>query len=182
MVAQIVKFIVSERILKSWGVMARGLIIGIDPGTTTAIAVLDLRGGLLGLRSKKTFSLAEAQNYIQDFGQPLLFAVDVVKIPATVEKIAASFGVRVEAPLRNFRRRGKSRVVAGFLGKYKKTVKDFNVVSALAAAVFCYNKYENKFRQIERQLSELGAQERVEEVKRKVVQGVSVARVLEGRP
>ncbi|HIK00230.1 TPA: DUF460 domain-containing protein, partial [archaeon] len=160
----------------------RGLIVGIDAGTTTAVAVLDLRGGLLGLVSKKNFSQSEQQSYIQIFGQPLLFSVDVVKVPATTEKLAAAFNTRVEAPQKNLGRRGKSELVSVFLDRYKKTTEDFHEVSALAAAIVCYNKYENKFRQIERQLNELGLDNRIEEIKRKVVQGISVNRALEGRP
>ncbi len=160
----------------------RGLIVGIDAGTTTAIAVLDLRGNLLGLCSKKNFTQSEQQTYIQNFGQPLLFAVDVVKIPATIEKLAAAFNTRVETPQKNLGRREKSDVVSVFLSKYMRTTEDFHEVSALAAAIFCYNRYENKFRQIERQLSELGFWDRIEEIKRKVIQGISVNRALEGRP
>lgn len=162
--------------------MGRGLIVGIDPGTTSAVAVLDLKGNLLGLKSKKGFPQNEIQSYVQGFGQPLLFSVDVVKVPTTVEKIAAAFNLRVEAPQKDLGRREKSALVSTFLNKFNKTTEDFHGVSALAAAIVCYNKHENKFRQIERQLKEQGILDRVEEIKRKVIQGISVDRALEGRP
>ena len=160
----------------------RGLIVGVDQGTTAAVAVLDLRGALLGLHSQKNFSLSEQQLFIQSFGQPLLFAIDVSKVPATIQKLAASFGCVVVAPQKDFGRQEKSETASSFLQKYKQATENFHEVSALAAAIFCYNKYENKFRQIERQLAERGVLERVEEIKRKAVQGISVNRALEGRP
>lgn len=158
------------------------MIVGVDQGTTSAVAVLDLKGNFLGVLSKKNFSQSEQQSYIQSFGQPLLFATDVVKVPATAQKLAASFNVKVETLRKDLGRAEKSEIVLAFLERYNKTTENFHEVSALAAAIVCYNKYENKFRQIERQLTERGLAERTEEVKRKVVQGVSVNRVLEGRP
>ncbi len=161
----------------------KGLIVGIDQGTTTAVAIVDLKGVFVGMKSKKDFSQSEQQEYIQSFGQPLLIAVDVSKIPALVQKLGASFIVRVEAPQKDLGRLEKSEVVSVFLSNYKGVAaQNFHEVSALAAAVVCYNKHGNKFRQIERQLSELGLVERTEEIKKKVVQGISVNRALEGRP
>ena len=162
--------------------MVRGLIVGVDSGTTSAVAVLDLRGNLLGKVSKKSFSQSEQQSYIQQFGQPIFFAVDVVKPSSTIEKLAASFNVRIEAPQKNLGRREKSALTSSFLNKYKAGADNFHEVSAVAAAIVFYNKHENKFRQIERQLADLGVSERIDEVKRKVIEGVSVNRVLEGRP
>lgn len=161
---------------------AKGLIVGIDPGTTTAIAVLDLHGNLLGVKSKKSFTRGEQVHYIQNFGQPIKFAVDTAKIPSTVEKTAAAFNIGVETPEKDLPRKEKSFIAAGFLQKHKKSVEDYHGVSALVAAIVCYNKYENKFRQVERQLTERGLGDRIEEVKRKVLKGISVNRVLEGRP
>ncbi len=161
--------------------MGCGLIVGIDIGTTTAVALLGLKGNLISLRSKKHFPQFEIQQFIQNFGQPVLFAVDVVKVPETVHKLAASFSVRVESPQMDLGRREKSSLVVSFLQKTKQKIGNFHEVSALAAAIVCYNKHEGKFRKIERQVWERGATERVEDIKKKVLYGVSVSRILEGR-
>src|SRR3989338_2438847 len=97
--------------------MARGLIVGVDIGTTTALALLDLRGNLIGLKSQKHFPQYEIQQFIQNFGQPVLFATDVTRAPVSVSKLAASFNTRVETPESDLRRKGKSEIVSVFLKK-----------------------------------------------------------------
>lgn len=160
---------------------ARGLIVGVDIGTTTAAALLDLKGNLVGLKSQKHFQQGAVQQFIQSFGQPVLFATDVVKVPETVNKLAAAFNVRVEVPVKDLGRKEKSELVCLFLEKKEKETDNYHEVSALAAAIVCYNKHENKFRQIDRRLFGLGLGGRGEEIKRKVLYGISMNRVLEGR-
>jgi predicted RNase H-like nuclease (RuvC/YqgF family) len=159
----------------------RGLIAGLDAGTTTAVALLDLRGNLLDLKSKKNFSKKEVQEFIQQKGQPVLITTDVVKVPKGIVKIASAFNTKTDVIEKNLERKEKKEIVCGFLKKYNKKPENKHEADALAAAIVCYNKHENKFRQIERQLSERGVLERADEVKEKVVRGVSVNRVLEGR-
>ncbi len=161
--------------------MGRGLIVGVDIGTTTAVALLDLKKNLVSIKSKKHFSQAEMQQFIQSFGQPALFATDVAKIPESASKLAASFNIRVESPQKDLGRKEKSSMVGVFLRKNARKIENYHEVSALAAAIICYNKHESKFRKVERQLSEKGFLEKVEEIKKKVLYGVSVNRILEGR-
>ena len=157
----------------------RGLITGVDIGTTTAVALVDLKGRLVGMKSQKHFLHHEMQQFIQSFGQPVLFATDVVKVPA--QKLAAGFGVRVEAPQKDLQRKEKSGLVGMFLKNFHKKTENFHEVSALAAAIVCYNKHAGKFRWVDRQLAGLNLVGRSEEIKKRVLYGVSVNRILEGR-
>ena len=46
------------------------LIVGVDPGTTTGMAILDLEGNLLRLHSSRTMSLKDLIHMIIGFMYP----------------------------------------------------------------------------------------------------------------
>jgi predicted RNase H-like nuclease (RuvC/YqgF family) len=67
------------------------VLVGVDPGTTTAVALVGLDGHLLDVTSTRTADTAEVIEWIIERGRPVLVAADVTPMPNTVEKIAASF-------------------------------------------------------------------------------------------
>ncbi|MFC4550350.1 MULTISPECIES: DUF460 domain-containing protein [Halorussus] len=67
------------------------VLVGIDPGTTTAVAVVDLDGTLLDVLSTRTADTAEIIEWIIERGRPVVVAADVEPMPETVEKIRRSF-------------------------------------------------------------------------------------------
>jgi predicted RNase H-like nuclease (RuvC/YqgF family) len=67
------------------------VLVGIDPGTTTAVAVVDLDGNVLDVLSTRTADTAEVIEWIIERGRPVVVAADVEPMPETVEKIRRSF-------------------------------------------------------------------------------------------
>ena len=67
------------------------VLVGVDPGTTTAVALVGLDGHVLDVTSTRTADTAEVIEWIIERGRPALVAADVTPMPNTVEKIAASF-------------------------------------------------------------------------------------------
>lgn len=67
------------------------VLVGVDPGTTTAVALVGLDGHVLDVTSTRTADTAEVIEWIIERGRPVLVAADVTPMPNTVEKIAASF-------------------------------------------------------------------------------------------
>nr|WP_208288467.1 DUF460 domain-containing protein [Halobacterium sp. R2-5] len=67
------------------------VFVGVDPGTTTAVALVALDGRLLDVTSTRTADTAEVIEWIIERGRPVVVAADVTPMPATVEKIRASF-------------------------------------------------------------------------------------------
>ncbi|ODS42610.1 MAG: hypothetical protein MSIBF_04705 [Candidatus Altiarchaeales archaeon IMC4] len=67
------------------------LIIGIDPGTTTAIAALDFNGNLVFLSSSKEMGIKKTTEKIISLGTPSVIATDVCPAPSFVSKISAIF-------------------------------------------------------------------------------------------
>lgn len=67
------------------------VIVGIDPGTTTAVAVVGIEGTVLDVMSTRTADTATVIEWIIERGRPLIIAADVTPMPETVEKIRRSF-------------------------------------------------------------------------------------------
>jgi len=67
------------------------VVVGIDPGTTTAVAVVGLEGEVLDVLSTRTADTAAVTEWIIERGRPILVAADVTPMPETVEKIRRSF-------------------------------------------------------------------------------------------
>lgn len=120
------------------------LIVGVDPGTTIGVAILNLDGELRGLVSSRVMSIPDVVEYIRERGKPVIVATDVVPPPATVEKIKRSFKATLFAPDERISVDEKVRIARPY-GYGNDHERD-----ALSAAVKAYNTYKNKFAQIDR--------------------------------
>jgi predicted RNase H-like nuclease (RuvC/YqgF family) len=67
------------------------VVVGVDPGTTTAVALVDLDGHVLDVYSTRTDDVAAVIEWIIERGRPVVVAADVTPMPDTVEKIRRSF-------------------------------------------------------------------------------------------
>ncbi|NMG83240.1 MAG: DUF460 domain-containing protein [Methanosarcinales archaeon] len=141
------------------------IIVGIDPGTTTAIAVLKLDGERLHLGSSRTTSTADTIETLSNLGRPLVIATDVNPIPHGVERIRRSFSAVPCIPPESLSIEEKIELTqdTGYANAHER--------DALAAALYAYKKYKNKFVQIERKLDNYANSD---EIKAKVVKGESI--------
>ncbi|AGB30052.1 hypothetical protein C488_19337 [Natrinema pellirubrum DSM 15624] len=67
------------------------VVVGIDPGTTTAVAIVSLEGEVLDVWSSRTSDTADVIEWIVERGRPVIVAADVTPMPETVEKFRRSF-------------------------------------------------------------------------------------------
>jgi predicted RNase H-like nuclease (RuvC/YqgF family) len=67
------------------------VVVGVDPGTTTAVAIVGLDGEVLDVLSTRTADSAEVTEWIVERGRPVIVAADVTPMPSTVEKLRRSF-------------------------------------------------------------------------------------------
>jgi len=148
------------------------IIVGVDPGTTTAIAAFDLRGRFLGAWSGREAGKEEVVRRINAFGTPALIATDVSVVPDLVARLASDYNTRLFSPAQNLTIREKLELARGF------DYENEHELDAIAAARRACHAYENKFRLIERVLEEKGLAEKTEEVKQLVISGLSVHRAL----
>lgn len=109
--------------------------MGLDPGTTTGIAVLDLDGELVAWKSQRHVSQADRNRFIVEQGRPVIVATDVSPTPSAVEDLAATFGTRCSTPDRDLSAAAKKDLVSG----YDADGFDTHASDALAAAVNAWN-------------------------------------------
>ncbi|QSG13258.1 putative nuclease of RNase H fold, RuvC/YqgF family [Halapricum desulfuricans] len=67
------------------------VLVGVDPGTTTAVAIVGLEGSVLDVYSTRTDDTAAVTEWIVERGRPVVVAADVTPMPNTVEKLRRSF-------------------------------------------------------------------------------------------
>ncbi|MEM1579281.1 MAG: DUF460 domain-containing protein [Archaeoglobaceae archaeon] len=148
----------------------RYLIVGVDPGTTTAVAIVDLSGNVLALRSRKDWNIAEVIDFINSHGKPVIIATDRKNPPDFVNKIKASFNAVLYTP-REDMSTDKKRVLTSsyrFLNDHER--------DALASAIDAMNNYRSKFRNIEKRIPS-GVD--VEKIKAEVIKGTPLKAIFE---
>jgi len=116
------------------------VIVGIDPGTTSAVTVLNHTGELVAATSNKEFSRSEITRFVIDNGRPVLLAVDVTPPPANAEKIASTFGVSLWEPEHDLKTDEKDELAAA----YSSDIHDDHIRDALAAARKAYHAYSER--------------------------------------
>jgi Uncharacterized conserved protein len=77
------------------------VLVGIDPGTTTAAAVVGLDGEVLDVLSTRTADMAAVIEWIIERGRPIIVAADVTPMPDTVEQVRRSFDAAGWVPSRD---------------------------------------------------------------------------------
>jgi hypothetical protein len=152
--------------------MTKPIIVGVDIGVTTGLAIYDLNRNLLFTGSKRNFSIDRLIREISFYGKPLLISTDKKKIPQPVSKIAASFNCKVFNPDHDLTVEEKDEIV-------RIPIKDVHEKDALAAATYAFKNFAPQFNIIDRNLESLGLiqlQDRVKEmIVRKEAKNISEA-------
>ena len=122
------------------------VIVGIDPGTTTAVAIVGLGGEVLDVLSTRTADTAAVIEWIIERGRPLMVAADVTPMPETVEKIRRSFDAAAWTPDRDLPVDSKQHRTReeGYDNDHER--------DAMAAALFAFDARENQFDRIARKV------------------------------
>ncbi|MCP1663296.1 MAG: DUF460 domain-containing protein [Methanocalculus sp. MSAO_Arc1] len=147
----------------------RYLIVGIDPGTTMALSLLDLDGDLIHLSSSRVTSVAEAIAEITAHGRPLIIASDKKEMPGTVEKIRRAFHAVPFLPKHDLAVSEKTECAGGI--RYENDHER----DAYAAAMMAYRHYKNKFASLSKRIP---AGVALDEVRARVVRGSSLEQAL----
>ncbi len=156
------------------GLLKRFLIVGVDPGTTTAFAAIDLNGKPVRVESGREMSREGVVKGIEHAGVPIVVACDVNPAPDFAAKIAAAFNCKLFVPSKNLSEEEKRKLVQDTLASQDCGLRTQNTheSDALASAINAFHFLENKFRKVERVLSELGLGDKADEAKQLVASGV----------
>ncbi len=117
------------------------LIVGIDPGNTSAVAAFNLNGDLELLESKKEFSNDEIITQLISTGKTVVVASDKKNIPSKADKVARSLGARKFEPLKDLSAERKEKIGKG---------DNSHEVDAYASALYAYNSLNSEIRKIKR--------------------------------
>ena len=156
---------------------SRPVIVGIDPGVTTGIAVIDLHGRVLYLGSGKGLDRGSIAEIVTRLGRPVIVAVDVPSPPETVRKIAAMLGASLYTPGEELSVAQKRALASRALGG--RHPEDSHQRDALAAAYRAYTLLQGKLDHVESQVRRLGLEVDVQRIKEAVIRGLTVAEALE---
>ncbi len=122
------------------------MIVGVDPGTTTAVAVVDIDGNVLDVMSTRTGDSASVIEWIVDRGRPVVVAADVTPMPETVEKIKRSFDATGWEPDRDL-------LVDEKLHRTRSVRYDNDHErDAVAAALHSYDSFAERLEEIAREV------------------------------
>jgi predicted RNase H-like nuclease (RuvC/YqgF family) len=113
--------------------------VGIDPGTTTGIALLDLEGNVVSVFSRRNMSRSDISKSIQGFGTPIVVAGDTNPPSRTLEKINAAFSSRMIVPRESL---GVAEKIsfANSLCDEERLFSNKHERDALASARFAFNR------------------------------------------
>ena len=147
----------------------RYLIVGIDPGTTTAFAALDLDGNLLHLQSSRQMTMSDVIEALYKVGKPLIIASDVREMPYTVEKIRRAFSAIAFTPKQDTSVDTKVELTGPFpyMNDHER--------DALSAALDAHRHYRHKFQNL---VKRIPAGHDLDEVRARVIRGQSLEQVL----
>lgn len=118
------------------------VLVGIDPGTTTAVAIVGIDGELLDVLSTRTADTAAVIEWIVERGRPFIIGADVTPMPNTVEKIRRSFDAagwvpENDLPIDEKQHRTREE---GYDNDHER--------DAMAAALFAHDDHEEQFERI----------------------------------
>ena len=153
------------------------IIVGIDPGMTIGIAIIDLEGNVLYLDSKKEMDRGNIISLIYSYGKPILIATDVKEIPDMVKKLAAQIKAEIYVPNEDIPVIEKLELALRALrNNYPGSTHERD---ALAAAYKAYLFFKSKLSQVESYVSKMDIDLDVEKIKADVIKGVSIANAVE---
>lgn len=118
------------------------VMVGIDPGTSTAVGIVDLDGTVLDVWSSRTVDTSDVVEWIIDRGKPLIVAADVAEMPDTVDQIRRSFDAAAWTPEDDL-------PVDEKLHRCRdRSLSDDHQRDALAAALFAYDDHADQLARI----------------------------------
>lgn len=136
------------------------LIMGIDPGRTCAIAIMDFDGNILLLKTFKNVRKRSLINMIKKYGKVLVVASDVNPCPPSIKKFASSLGAKVFTPKKSLSKKDKEKLVKDFI----EFIENKHEKDALASCMKAYRKYKEVSRRIKEKLKKKNLEEHFDEV------------------
>ncbi|ABU82568.1 Protein of unknown function DUF460 [Ignicoccus hospitalis KIN4/I] len=155
------------------------LVVGIDPGIKTGLAILNVEGEVLFLGSFKNADRGELVSLINKFGLPIIIATDTSPPSHTAKKLAATLNAELYYPKNSLSVKEKERIAEEYRAR-GVNVEDSHQRDALAAAHKALNAIKGKIEKVENYLERIGLDVDRDRVRLSVLkEGRSIADVVE---
>jgi len=120
------------------------VIVGIDPGFTSGLAIIDLEGKLIFVGSLKDAGREVIVKEITRYGEPVLISTDVSPTPEFIKKIAAAFDSPIYTPNKSLSVDEKRQIVSehNIMKQHDTNRVDLHAQDAFAAALKAFKKSE----------------------------------------
>jgi len=119
------------------------IIVGIDPGTTTAFSIMDVDGNLLKTASYKNLGLSALISTIMPYGDIVLVGTDKKNCPKLIENFAVKTGARIIKPRQDILVSEKKELIN------KIKTRNSHEADSLASAIFAYKEFYPLFKKID---------------------------------
>ncbi len=136
----------------------KNVIVGIDPGTTTAVAVIDENGDLIEVKSSKNMSINDIVEILGRY-RVMVCATDVNPAPRSVEKLASILNAELFTPSSTL---SVSEKVSLVVDRFSKVYKNAHERDAIAAAIKAFNVYKSKIEEKKRKIRVKKVEEKAE--------------------
>jgi predicted RNase H-like nuclease (RuvC/YqgF family) len=156
----------------------RKLIVGIDPGIVTGLAILDMNGNVLTLHSGKNLSRRHVLRIVYQYGTPILVAVDTAKPSDYAKKLAAMIGAVLYYPDKDLSISEKSEIAVKVSREQGIVVKDPHMRDALAAAYKSFMQLKPKLDRVEDEVRRSIARV-IDEAKALVIKGMPIKQAVD---
>jgi predicted RNase H-like nuclease (RuvC/YqgF family) len=155
------------------------LIVGVDPGMVTGIALLNVNGEVLLLTSKRGIDRSEIIKTILSYGTPVAVSSDVNPPSRLVEKLASTLNLTLYSPPRSLQVSEKISLVQNFVDERKvNPPQDPHQRDALAAAIKAFQSFKNKMEQAEAHAQSLGLKVPNSDLRALIIKGYSISEAL----
>ncbi|MEM4481784.1 MAG: DUF460 domain-containing protein, partial [Desulfurococcaceae archaeon] len=154
------------------------VILGIDPGTSIGVAVIDLNGVPLLVESYKNPDREQLIENVLSKGKPIIVSVDTSKSPEYAKKIATILGSVLYTPSEDLSVEEKQRIALDINRIYNVEIVDSHARDALASAVKAYKQIKPIIDEVESKLRGLRGVDR-DEIVAHIVRGRPLSEVLE---
>jgi predicted RNase H-like nuclease (RuvC/YqgF family) len=157
---------------------SRLVILGVDPGTTIGIAVLDFTGKPLLVASGKVPDREQVVGEVLRFGKPVIIAVDTSKPPEFAKKLASKLGAILYTPEYDLTVEEKQKLSSEYSVLYTIDIPDSHARDALAGAIKAYRSFKPLIEEVESKTRGLRGVVR-EKIIVEVLRGKSLVEVLD---
>lgn len=150
------------------------LIVGVDPGLTVGLSIMDLEGRVLKVLSFREASRGRIIREIGKYGKPTLVCTDVYPYPSFVEKIATTLNAKLYTPRSVMTVAEKNEIVRKLAIQQGVIVKNAHQRDALASAYRGYKRYKTEFAKVDQKYHKMYERSLRDEIKDMLVKGFSL--------